>query len=62
VLEAFNHSGKHEIPLKPEMLAESLATQYQIPAEKISAALRLANIPQENLQMEPAAVSIMTSN
>ena len=40
-LESFDHNGKHEIPLNPETLAESLAERFQIPAGKISAALSL---------------------
>ena len=42
MLESFDHDGRHEIPLNPETLAESLAGRYRIPAEKISAALALA--------------------
>lgn len=41
MLESFDHNGKHEIPLNPETLAESLAERFQIPVEKISAALSL---------------------
>lgn len=49
MLESFNHDGKHEIPLNPETLVESLAERYRMPAEKISAALSLvlANEAQE---------------
>ena len=46
MLESFDHDGKHEIPLDPETLAESLAERYRIPAEKISAALALVNVTQ----------------
>ncbi len=41
MLEMFDYDGKHEILLKPETLAESLAERYQIPAEKIATALSL---------------------
>lgn len=41
MLESFDHEGKQEIPLELETLAGSLANQYRIPAEKISAALSL---------------------
>ena len=34
MLESFDHDGKHEIPLEPETLAETLAERYRIPAEK----------------------------
>ncbi|RJP49658.1 MAG: hypothetical protein C4583_12055 [Anaerolineaceae bacterium] len=34
MLESFDHDGKHEIPLDPETLAESLAERFQIPAKK----------------------------
>lgn len=40
-LEAFNHSGKHEIPINPENTAEFLADWYQLPQDKISTALSL---------------------
>jgi hypothetical protein len=43
MLESFDHDGKHEIPLNPETLAASLAERFQIPAEKISAALSLVD-------------------
>lgn len=47
MLEMFDHDGKHEIPLHPDSLAESLAEHYQMPAEKISVALSLVNEMQE---------------
>lgn len=40
-LEAFNHSGKHEIPLSPETLTQALADWYRMPQAKIAAALAL---------------------
>jgi hypothetical protein len=42
-LESFDHTGKHEIPLNAETLAQSLAEQYHIPAAKIHAALSLVD-------------------
>ncbi len=62
MLEAFDHSGKHEIPLEPETLAESLAEYFHIPAEKISTALRSVNIISETNQREFAAFSITVEN
>lgn len=41
MLEMFDHDGKHEIPLNPETLAQSLADRFHIPDEKVSAALSL---------------------
>ncbi len=41
MLEMFDHDGKHEIPLNPETLAQSLADRFHIPAEKVSMALSL---------------------
>lgn len=41
MLESFDHDGKHEIPLNPVTLVESLAECFQMSAEKISAALSL---------------------
>lgn len=47
MLESFDHDGKHEIRLNPKTLTESLAEQFQIPAEKISAALSLVGATKE---------------
>lgn len=41
MLEAFDHAGKHEIPLNPGMLAQSLAEFFHFSAAKVAAALRL---------------------
>lgn len=62
MLEAFNHSGKHEIPLSSDTLAQSLAEHYHIPAGKIFAALRLVEAMQESRQRELSAVSLTTEN
>ena len=47
MLESFDHSGKHEIPLAPGTLAETLSGHYRIPTEKISAALTLVEFQDQ---------------
>lgn len=62
MLESFDHDGKHEIPLKPETLAESLAERYRIPAEKISAALSLVGVIKAEPERESATASLVLEN
>lgn len=45
-LESFNKEGRTEIVLSPERLPGSLAQQYQMPEDKISAALSWIHPPQ----------------
>jgi len=46
-LESFNRAGKRETPLQPETLAPLLANRFQLPQDKISAALSLIPDPAE---------------
>ena len=53
MLEAFDHAGKHEIPLNPTTLAQF----FDVSAANIAAALQLVDAIEEGRQRELAATS-----
>lgn len=53
-LEAFDRAGRHEGHLPPEDPARSLADFYQMPAEKVAAALAWVQAERQNGQPAPS--------
>lgn len=62
MLEAFDHTGKHETPLHPDTAAETLAAFYHISAAKVSTALGLAAAMEEARERELAAPAVIIDN
>lgn len=58
MLEAFDQTGKHERPLHPETLAQTLAAFYTISAARVSAALQIVQAMEETREQEQADISV----
>lgn len=60
MLEAFDQTGKHELPLPPDMLAVTLAAFYNISVPRVSAALQIVQVLEDARARELTATALTT--